>query len=670
VRLDESSRRVAPWHASITSELGRLERVGRMTASEQARSGLWLKGGAVFLLLTGGVLVLWFTDKLPFLSKRDGRNSSAGARLEDGAAARQSAGRDALRGGRFDVASEYYRALPESSWEAEDCFLLGLALLERGRMALGQAALEAARRIDPKHPAAIQALDELQGKLALAPGGDRSVQHETASRVELLRSIPAGPALGMLALGLARYAGNRDQEDEFFDRLGVRDRASFRGVNGTTGATLLVARLLLETGRANEARDVLDLLVATPRAPAGSVSSPSLADREAAWLLGRAALQLSQHETADAMLDLAGNFGRTSGALPEPAPYVGSRRCGECHASIFRAQQGASRHAQTLRFEAGLKDIPLPAHPVPDPVISGITHHFSRKGDDKIEVESRVDDRVVRAVVDYAVGSGRHGITMLAKDEQGIERELRISYFGESGTWGETKGVDFAPRDAGDHLGIGIGRKAVHHCLHCHTTWFRSLEKGTTAARGPERIDKGIGCERCHGPGLNHVKAVESGFGELAIALTRQTPSLQRLSSCVECHAADGTIQPSDPEFTRAQGTTFLFSRCFTAAKDRLNCTTCHDPHRNVVTSAAHYEKVCLSCHSPRTAALPRALPAGPAKVDTEGKGRACPVNPAGDCISCHMPKVEDPSRRSRFTDHHIRVHRGDGTTHAVKPAH
>lgn len=163
------------------------------------------------------------------------------------------------------------------------------------------------------------------------------------------------------------------------------------------------------------------------------------------------------------------------------------------------------------------------------------------------------------------------------------------------------------------------------------------------------------------------MKAVESGFAEPAIALTQQTPSLQRLSSCVECHAADGTIQPSDPEFTRAQGTTFLFSRCFTAAKDRFNCTTCHDPHRPVETKASHYESVCLSCHAPRRPGKPASELAGHDQSKDVSHGRACPMNSIANCISCHMPKVTDASRRSQFTDHHIRVHRGEGVGQTAK---
>jgi hypothetical protein len=428
-------------------------------------------------------------------------------------------------------------------------------------------------------------------------------------------------------------------------------------VNTTDGAIKLIARLLLETGRTTEAEQLLGPLIGNGFEES-SAPAPAHADPEAAWLLSRTALQLDQYERADRMLALAGDFGTTPAALPEPGPFVGSRRCGECHRRIYREQQRESRHAQTLRFGTGLKDVPIPANPVPDPVIQSISHSFSRKSDDRIELETRSLDRVFRAIVLYAVGSGRHGITMLARDEGGIDRELRVSYFGQDQSWGQTKGIDFAPRDAGDHIGIGLGRKTLNHCLSCHTTWFRSVAPGSSGARSPEGQDHGIGCERCHGPGASHGRAVEAGFPELAIALSAKTPLQLRLKSCVECHGADGSIQPGDPEFTRAQGTTFLFSRCFTAGKDQISCTTCHDPHRALDRATKHYDANCLKCHSDKRA------PDSPAQAGATvermlGQAQTCPVNPKDNCISCHMPKVEEPTRRSRFTDHHIRVHRG-----------
>jgi hypothetical protein len=163
--------------------------------------------------------------------------------------------------------------------------------------------------------------------------------------------------------------------------------------------------------------------------------------------------------------------------------------------------------------------------------------------------------------------------------------------------------------------------------------------------------------------------AVLSGFAELAIALTPETSVLERLKSCTECHASDGTVKPTDPEFTRAQGTTFLFSRCFTASKDRFGCTTCHDPHRPIDTAIPHYEAKCLGCHATTSAHRDHAIELANQARAVHSMAQACPVNPAEKCIACHMPQVEDPSRRSRFTDHHIRIHRQSGVAQASEPA-
>jgi len=48
------------------------------------------------------------------------------------------------------------------------------------------------------------------------------------------------------------------------------------------------------------------------------------------------------------------------------------------------------------------------------------------------------------------------------------------------------------------------------------------------------------------------------------------------------------------------------------------------------------------------------------AKPGRTGKMTAnpCPVEPARNCIECHMPKVKTPMAHSLFTDHFIRVHR------------
>jgi hypothetical protein len=626
----------------------------------------WALALSLLVSVAGGVAYLLIHRGVGAGVGRDSElESESGLRSGSGASRREAL--SAIRAGRFKQALGFYRTLAASEWQADDCVRLGTALLEKDLLVPGWAALEAARRIDPEHVPSARALDALQGRMALATGRERNALQEAASRGELLREIPNGPALAVLVLGLAGYSSDAAQQAEFLDRLNSHHHSRLRGVDSVDAALLLIARLLLETGRTTDAVDILDPLVAKPFTESAVSSSGSVV-REAAWVLSRAALQSDQHERADAMLAIAGDFGMSQGAFPEPSPFVGSRRCGECHPRTYREQQGESRHAQTLRFGNDLKGIPLPAAPVPDPVIKSISHGFRRNGADEIEIESRIENRVFRAIVEYAVGSGRHGITMIARDEQGVARELRVSYYGRDQGWGLTKGIDFAPPDAGDHIGLGLGRKALNLCLSCHTTWSRSVAPGPSSAR-PERADHGIGCERCHGPGLNHIQAAETGYAELAIALGSRTPSRVRLNSCVECHAADGSVPPSDPEFTRAQGTTFLFSRCYTGAKDRFGCTTCHDPHRAVDTEIKHYDLKCLDCHTGKKTVEP-VLPDRRTKGQDAESGRECPVNAKESCVSCHMPKVEDPTRRSQFTDHHIRVHRDLASTERPEPGH
>ena len=625
-----------------------------MSMPGHARKRTLVLGGAFVLITILVASLIWRDGRwLRPAEQTNGRRpaSIAGIIPRNEAEASRKLVRERLATGRFDDAFAFYRNLDERQWQADDCLALGSALLKRDRLVLGWAALEAARRCDPKSGAAVQAADKMQGNLARATGQERFKIRDAADQVEVLRAIPGGPPLGLLVAGLARYANNPDEDEEFLDRLGSRDRAVLRGVSSITAATALIARLLMETGRASEAHDLLRSVVSDhPISRTDLVARPSTLDAESAWLLGRAALQLDRHETADVMFARAGDFGERGGSFPEPAPFVGSKRCGECHGKIYSDQQGASRHALTLRFGSGLKDVPLPEHAVADPVVPSIMHGFSRIKDDRIELESRAGDQAFKAVVAYAVGSGHHGITMLARDDEGMVRELRVSYFAENKSWGETKGIDFAPREGNDHIGLGLSSQGVHHCLQCHTTWFRSIDQNRSGTRGPEGEDRGIGCERCHGPGLNHVKAARSGFPEPAIALTAKTPSSVRLKSCTECHSADGSIAMNDPEFTRAQGTTFLFSRCYTARKDQFGCTTCHDPHRSVETSTLQYESKCLNCHGANSSPVDREKRRPGAPV--------CPVNATSKCISCHMPKVDDPSRRSHFTDHHIRVHR------------
>ena len=158
----------------MENESLRMNEGRRMTASRRAGARLSVMGGVLLLFSTGGAILLWLYGRLPFQERSHGGFPGASIRSADEPEARRSRARASIREARFDEAFEFFQGLDEGQWEAGDCFTLGSALLERDRMVLGWAALEAARRIDPKHESTVQALDGLQNKLALATGPERS----------------------------------------------------------------------------------------------------------------------------------------------------------------------------------------------------------------------------------------------------------------------------------------------------------------------------------------------------------------------------------------------------------------------------------------------------------------------------------------------------------------
>jgi hypothetical protein len=316
----------------------------------------------------------------------------------------------------------------------------------------------------------------------------------------------------------------------------------------------------------------------------------------------------------------------------------------------------------------------LPDRPLPDPDAPEVTHTITRQ-DSRIEVRTQAGDRVFTAVVIYAFGTRSRYVTMISRDQDKIYRGLRLSYFrGADGSgWGRTSGdvgrSDSSKSVQGQKIDV---RDGVLRCLFCHVTQSRDFRDPPPAGgAGPESRDPGIGCERCHGPGGNHLRAVEADFADRAIVNVADAPAATINGQCAECHTVGPpTIiasAPADPRFARSPGLTLTFSRCYTDSNGGLSCVTCHDPHREAEHSAAFYQSKCLSCHSSQEkhSAPARAAegpPGTPAPSGSRSPGKTCPVNPANDCLRCHMTKVPMPDLHTTLTDHYIRIRdRGTG---------
>ncbi len=178
--------------------------------------------------------------------------------------------------------------------------------------------------------------------------------------------------------------------------------------------------------------------------------------------------------------------------------------------------------------------------------------------------------------------------------------------------------------------------KGLKQCFDCHSTHF--------TLKGTQIVDlrAGVGCQRCHGPGSQHVAAMEGGGSETNLRFpSENSTAMDEVRLCGICHRlpedlSPGEIVRSNRELPRMQSVALLQSRCFTES-DGLSCSTCHDPHASAhVATRASYEKTCLSCHSQPTQTT-------------------CPTTKSQGCVQCHMPQI-DVNPGMLFHDHWIRI--------------
>ena len=544
--------------------------------------------------------------------------------------------RASARQGRDDVARRIFQRLGVGTMEPEDHLVLAMGLNREGRTRDARETLQFAIHDDRFH-------SESRYELAKIEVDDE--RWEEASK--LVRSLMPDPVWKVRAgvlLGVARGLANDPKEavDAFKNALGA-DSSLAKAVRSSNEVRKLLARAYLRVGKPNEAGGELDaVLKAEP-------------DPEASWLLSRVFLQKGDITAAENAIGASQGFNADHPEAFEPAVYIGAARCAECHREIHASQQN-SHHAQTFHRGEDLGDFVAPDMPVADPHLAGVNHTIKRR-DKAIEVVTQTPKETRSAIVEYVLGSGNHGRSFVGKEkDEAWRRELRLSQFSKNTLWDLTTGHVPLPADPHDAVGLRQSDDALRSCLGCHTTNPRAILDRS----GPESFDRAISCERCHGPGGNHVEAISSGFSDFAIGRPRSASHSAVNTLCGQCHGAGIRKIPEDDEksLLRFQATTLPKSRCFTATKGALSCVSCHDPHANAEKSPAFYESKCLACHS------------NPATVETkasetraialpEGSQRVmCPVDAKQGCIGCHMPLREGTMPHSSFTDHRIQVHR------------
>jgi hypothetical protein len=234
------------------------------------------------------------------------------------------------------------------------------------------------------------------------------------------------------------------------------------------------------------------------------------------------------------------------------------------------------------------------------------------------------------------VGSGEKGQTYLFWDED-LLFQLPVSFWKDLG-WVNSPGYRDGFAD--------FERAIIPRCLECHASYIEALPPPSNRYN-PASISLGLGCEKCHGPGREHVawEKTKPPMGSVTHILNpgRFTRDRQ-MDLCAWCHAGHGQplkpsfsylpgepldaylrIQPPDPtsalDVHGNQVEMLKRSRCYLGSG--LTCLTCHNVHV-AQHDLADFSQRCLSCHKPDSATFTKTNH---------------PLTK--NCIDCHMPKQE-----------------------------
>jgi hypothetical protein len=328
---------------------------------------------------------------------------------------------------------------------------------------------------------------------------------------------------------------------------------------------------------------------------------------------------------------------------PPPSAYAGDAACAQCHrkeaefyGSTPHAKDSAEADAHTIIGSFRPQhNVLRTANPNLIIAMTAESNGFYQSG---INITDPNNPKGEAERFDIVVGSGRHGQTYLYWDSD-LLYELPVSYSTWSHEWAMSPSF---PADT-----VHFDRPIVPRCLECHASYFKWLNPPANRF-AKDSLVLGIGCERCHGPGVLHVERERSaappphGSDQEAIVNPASLSHARQMDLCSLCHAGAVTpigaplrfvagddirdylkIPPPDPsapvDVHGNQVGALEQSKCFGSGK--LTCSTCHDVHR-VQEDADSFSSRCQTCHKMQACGTYKKLGA---YIQTR-------------CVECHMP--------------------------------
>ena len=358
---------------------------------------------------------------------------------------------------------------------------------------------------------------------------------------------------------------------------------------------------------------------------------------------------------------------------PRGKNYVGSEACRQCHTEAFESfhHHPMSRSLEEPRLASQIEDFENTEFSTGN----GVSYYVEKTPEGLIHHEKRVDaagdliyDQGVP--VAFSVGSGRRGRSYLV-NQSGRLSASPISWF----TWDQK--WDLSPGYVPD-AHARFDRRVSDGCVSCHAG--RTETHGQDLNRFAEHPfpERSIGCERCHGPGGEHVAYRMASLSADAALDPVFNPArvndARRDAVCNQCHLQGrrrvvlsgrtefdfqagmtlsenwivflktASIQTGEAAAAVSQVEQMYSSRCYQAAGQQLGCITCHSGHELPVETAAtsFYREKCLSCHA-----------SGKTECSEPLEKRKV-VNADDSCIVCHMPRFPASDVHATQTDHRV----------------
>jgi predicted CXXCH cytochrome family protein len=328
------------------------------------------------------------------------------------------------------------------------------------------------------------------------------------------------------------------------------------------------------------------------------------------------------------------------------AHYVGSVACKDCHTAIYDRWR-KTRMANVVQDPRAHPEVIIPDLSKPDPLLT------FNKGDIALTYGSKWKQRYFKKVGDdYFVLPAQWDVT----------HKVWREYFVKNGTdW-------WAPLYPADNMQRPTGPL----CDGCHSVNYDIDTKKVT--------EWNVGCEKCHGPGSDHV----AQQGKPNIINPSKLNYVRANDTCIQCHSQgqpltnpiqgkyydwpvgfhmgktladywrledhklgelsfthfpDGTAHKN-----RMQGNDFVQSLMYTRG---VTCSNCHDPHGsdNDAMLIKPVKEVCSTCHGPNTQN-------GPHAPTLEAHTHHAPGSAGSACVECHMPRIEQT-----IADVNVRAH-------------